>query len=285
MTRLEGKVVLVTGAGRGMGRAIAEKFAAEGAGVIACDLATQVEEVGYPTARATDLEETARLVEQQGGRCLTCVVDVRDQSTLDAAVADGIAEFGQIDVAVANAGIVHYANLWEIDERSWQAVMDVNANGVWRTAKAVAPHMMERLSGCILVTSSVNGRVAMKTMAHYVASKHAAIGIMKSLAFELGPYNIRANAVLPGAIHTPMVDNQYAGEYTTGDPNTKWEDRAEALRPLSVLRNRTVLPPAVIANAMAWLASDEAEHVTGVELPVDAGNLVLPGFNQNPVWD
>ena len=280
--RLDGKVALITGAARGMGRAIAETFAAEGANVIACDVTEQIEEVGYPTATAADLEETARLVNGRGAKCLTRVADVRDQAALDAAVAAGLTEFGQIDIAVANAGIVHYAPLWEIDEAAWQAVMDVNANGVWRTAKAVAPHMIERLSGCILVTASINGHVAMKTMAHYVASKHAAIGIMKSLAFELGPYNIRANAVLPGAIHTPMVDNAYAGEYTTGDPNTKWEDRVDALRPLNLLRGRTVLPPTAVASAMAWLASDDAEHVTGVELPVDAGHLILPGFNQDP---
>ncbi|WP_406349308.1 mycofactocin-coupled SDR family oxidoreductase [Streptomyces sp. NBC_00144] len=281
--RLEGKVALITGAARGMGRAAAVKFAREGARIIACDLAGQIADVPYAVGAKSDLDETVELVKAAGTDAIAQGIDVRDQETLDAAVMAGLDAFGQIDIAVANAGIVHYGNLWELTDDEWQLTMDINANGVWRTAKAVAPHMIERLSGSIIVTSSINGHVAMKRMAHYVASKHAALGLMKSIAFELGPYNIRANAILPGAIHTPMTDNPYQGEYTTGNPNTKWEDRVDGLRPLNLLRGRTILPASAIADAMCFLASNEAEHITGVELPVDAGHLVLPGVNQEPV--
>jgi len=281
--RLDGKVALITGGARGMGRAAAVKFAREGAQVIVCDLGEQIAEVPYPVGRRADLDETIELVRAEGSDGIAQVVDVRDQATLDAAVAAGIEAFGQIDIAVANAGIVHYGDVWDLSEDDWNLTMDVNTNGVWRTAKAVAPHMIERLSGSIIVTSSINGHVAMKRMSHYVTSKHAALGLMKSLAYELGPYNIRANAILPGAIHTPMTDNAYQGEYTTGNPDTKWEDRVEGLRPLNLLRGRTILPASAIADAMCFLASDEAAHVTGVELPVDAGNLVLPGVNLDPV--
>jgi SDR family mycofactocin-dependent oxidoreductase len=281
--RLQGKVALITGAARGMGRAAAIKFAQEGAYVIACDLGAQIAGVPYSVGSIADLDETVDLVRDAGSDGIAEVVDVRDQATLDAAVARGLGAFGHIDIAVANAGIVHYGDVWSLTEDEWNLTLDINTNGVWRTAKAVVPHMIERLSGSIIVTSSINGRVAMKRMAHYVTSKHAALGLMKSLAYELGPYNIRANAILPGAIHTPMTDNPYQGEYTTGNPNTRWEDRVEGLRPLNLLRGRTILPASVIADAMCFLASDEAAQITGVELPVDAGHLILPGVNLDPV--
>lgn len=281
--RLGGKVALVTGAARGMGRAAAVKFAEEGAKVIAVDLGAQIPGVPYAVGDPADLEETINLVRKAGSDAIAQVADVRDQAQLDTAVANGIKAFGQIDVAVANAGIVHYGDVWALTEEEWNLTLDINTNGVWRTAKAVAPHMIERLSGTIIVTSSINGRVAMKRMAHYVTSKHAVLGLVKSLAYELGPYNIRVNAILPGAIHTPMTDNPYQGEYTTGNPDTEWEDRIEGLRPLNLLRGRTILPASAIADAMCFLASDEAAHVSGVELPVDAGHLILPGVNPDPV--
>lgn len=281
--RLQGKVALITGAARGMGRAAALKFAREGARIIACDLGDQIPDIPYQVGNRGDLDETIELVRAAGSDGIAQVVDVRRQETLDNAVAAGIDAFGQIDIAVANAGIVHYGDFWNLTEEEWNLTLDINTNGVWRTAKAVAPHMISRLSGSIIITSSINGQVAMKRMAHYVTSKHGAIGLMKSLAFELGPYDIRVNTVLPGAIHTPMTDNPYQGEYTTGNPETKWEDRVEGLRPLNLLRGRTVLPASAIADAMCFLASDEAAHITGVELPVDAGHLILPGVNQDPV--
>jgi SDR family mycofactocin-dependent oxidoreductase len=281
--RLHGKVALVTGAARGMGRAAAVKFAEEGAKIIAVDLGAQIPGVPYAVGDPADLEETIDLVRKAGSDAIAQVADVRDQAQLDTAVASGIKAFGQIDVAVANAGIVHYGDVWALTEEEWNLTLDINTNGVWRTAKAVAPHMIERLSGTIIITSSINGRVAMKRMAHYVTSKHAVLGLVKSLAYELGPYDIRVNAILPGAIHTPMTDNPYQGEYTTGNPDTKWEDRIEGLRPLNLLRGRTILPASAIADAMCFLASDEAAHVSGVELPVDAGHLILPGVNLDPV--
>ena len=283
--RLDGKVALITGAARGMGRATAVKFAQEGAKVILCDLGAQIADVPYAVGDPADLDQTLELVREAGSDGIVHVSDVRLQSDLDAAVALGLEAFGSLDIAVANAGIVHYGDVWGLTDDEWNLTLDINLGGVWRTAKAVAPQMIEQLSGTIIVTSSVNGHEAMKRMSHYVASKHAVLGLMKSLAYELGPYNIRANAILPGAIHTPMTDNPYQGAYTTGKPDTKWEDRVEGLRPLNLLRGRTVLPPSAVADAMCFLASDEAAHITGVALPVDAGHLILPGVNLSPVVD
>jgi NAD(P)-dependent dehydrogenase (short-subunit alcohol dehydrogenase family) len=185
---------------------------------------------------------------------------------------------------VANAGIMHSEPFWEVDEQTWQAVLDINLSGVWRTAKAVAPHMIEQLSGVILATASVQARTPRRGLGAYTASKHGVAGLMKSIALELGEYNIRANTVLPGAIHTPMIDNDSTGVL---NPNAEEGEnrRTSYFRRMSVLRKRSVLSPNAVANAFSWLASDEAEQVTGIEVPVDAGSLVLPGYNGAPVKD
>jgi SDR family mycofactocin-dependent oxidoreductase len=284
MSRHQGKVVLITGAARGIGRATAELFAAEGASIVACDIAENVPQAQAATATGNDLEDTGRAVRDQGAACLTQIVDVRDQASLDAAVATALSEFGHIDVAIANAGIMHSEPFWEVDEETWQTVQDINVSGVWRTAKAVTPHMIERLSGVILATASVQARTARRGLGAYTASKHGVAGLMKSIALELGEYNIRANTVLPGAIHTPMIDNDSAGAL---NPNAEEGEnqRTAYFRRMSVLRKRSVLAPSAIAEAYSWLASDAAAQVTGIELPVDAGSLVLPGYNGAPVRD
>jgi len=276
--------VLITGAARGIGRATAELFAAQGATVVACDIAENVAQAQASTATASDLDDTGRAVRSHGVPCLTRVVDVRDQASVDSAVSAALSEFGRVDVAIANAGIMHSEPFWEVEEQTWQAVLDINVSGVWRTAKAVAPAMIEQLSGVILATASVQARTARRGLGAYTASKHGVAGLMKSIALELGEYNVRANTVLPGAIHTPMIDNDSAGAL---NPNAEdGENRRTAyFRRMSVLRKRSVLSPFAIANAFSWLASDEAEQVTGIELPVDAGSLVLPGYNGAPVRD
>jgi SDR family mycofactocin-dependent oxidoreductase len=281
--RHEGKVVLVTGAARGIGRATAELFAAQGASVVACDIAGKVPAAQTATSTHDDLEETADAVRRQGARCLIRVVDVRDQRSLDDAVAAAVAEFGGLDVAIANAGIMHSEPFWEVSEKTWQAVVDINLGGVWRTAKAVAPHMIDRRAGVILATASVQARTPRRGLAAYTGTKHGVAGLMKSIALELGCYNIRANTVLPGAIHTPMIDNDDTGGL---NPDADDENRRTAFfRRMSALRARSVLSPFAIAHAFSWLASDEAGEVTGVELPVDAGSLILPGYNGSPVQD
>jgi SDR family mycofactocin-dependent oxidoreductase len=281
--RHEGKVVLITGAARGIGRATAELFAAQGASVVACDIAGKVPAAQTATSTQDDLEETADVVRRHGGRCLTRVVDVREQQSLDDAVRDAIAEFGGLDVAIANAGIMHSEPFWEVSEETWRAVVDINLGGVWRTAKAVAPHMIDRGAGVILATASVQARTPRRGLAAYTGAKHGVAGLMKSIALELGHYNIRANTVLPGAIHTPMIDNDDTGAL---NPEADDENRRTAFfRRMSALRARSVLSPLAIANAFSWLASDEAGDVTGVELPVDAGSLILPGYNGSPVRD
>ncbi len=283
MGRLEGKVAFITGGARGQGRAIAAKFASEGADIAICDICAQLPTVPYPLANTDDLAETVRLIERSGRRCLADIADVRDQAALDRVVAKAIDELGQIDIVCVNAGIVNFAAFWEMPEDVWDEMIDVNLTGVWKTVKAVAPHMMERTRGSIILTSSSNGREPAPELAHYTAAKHGVIGLMKSFAYELGPYGIRVNTILPGPILTPMTNNEPTRSWIFGRPKASLEDYLQATRNWHVLRGRAALPASAIADAMIWLASDESLHVTGVELPVDAGHLILPGMNMSPV--
>jgi NAD(P)-dependent dehydrogenase (short-subunit alcohol dehydrogenase family) len=284
VSRHHDKVVLITGAARGIGRATAEVFATQGATIVACDIAGAVTQAQTSTSSQQDLDQTERAVRAVGGKCLTQLVDVRDQDSVDAAVGAAIGEFGHLDVVVANAGIMLSKPFWEVDEHEWRAVLDINVGGVWRIAKAVAPRMIQQMSGVILATASVQSRTPRRGLSIYTASKHGVSGLMKSIALELGEYGIRANTVLPGAIHTPMIDNESTGQLNPG--TTEQENRRTAyFRRMSVLRGRSVLDPSAVANAFSWLASEEAREITGIELPVDAGSLILPGYNGAPVRD
>jgi NAD(P)-dependent dehydrogenase (short-subunit alcohol dehydrogenase family) len=273
MERLKDKVAFITGGARGQGQAIAVRFAQEGADVVFCDVG---EEGG--------LADTIAAVEAAGRRAVARIADVCDQAQLDAVVADGIAELGKIDVMVANAGVTGpLMRLWEITEADWQRTFDVNMAGVWRTAKAVAPHMMERESGSMILTSSMNGIEGGWNTSAYVSTKHGVVGFMKCAGLELAPFGVRVNAVLPGPIDTPMLDNPVTRAHITGKDGATREEYLAAMRPFFALKGRTALPVQAITDAMTWLASDEAQHIAGVELYVDAGHSLLPGVNPEPI--
>jgi SDR family mycofactocin-dependent oxidoreductase len=285
MGRLDGRVALITGGARGQGRAIAAKFASEGADIVIGDVCAQLPSVPYPMSTTDDLQETADLVDRAGRQCIAEVVDVRDQAALTGLAERAVGELGRIDVLCANAGIVNFAPFWELTEEAWDEMLAVNLTGVWKSVRAVAPHMMERRSGSIILTSSVNGREAGPEMTHYVAAKHGVIGLLRSFAYELGPFGVRVNAVLPGPILSPMANNEATRSWIFRRAGATLEDYLQATRNWHLLRGRPSLPTSVIADAMIWLASDEAAQVTGVELPVDAGHMVLPGMNMDPIVD
>lgn len=285
MGRLDGRVALITGGARGQGSAIAAKFAAEGADIAICDICAQIESVPYEMASDADLEQTAALIESSGRRCVAAEVDVRDAAALRSFVERTVDELGRLDVVCPNAGIVNFHPFWELEEEVWDDLIAVNLTGVFKTVKAAAPAMIEAKAGSVILTSSVNGREAGPEMAHYVAAKHGVIGLMRSFAYELGPYGIRVNSVLPGPIMTPMADNPQTREWIFRRPGASREDYLTATRNWHLLRGRPSLPSAVIADTMIWLASDESLHVTGVEIPVDAGHMVLPGMNMDPIED
>lgn len=283
MQRLEDKVAFITGGARGQGRALAEKFASEGADIVISDLCEELPTTQYDGSTRDDLEQTRQLVEDQGRRCIAEVADVRDLAALEALAQRAVDELGKIDILCANAGIAAWVPFPELDEQQFREMMDINVVGAFLTAKAVAPHMIERRSGSIVLTSSLNGIEPAMGLTHYVASKAAVLGLMKNLAFELGPHGIRVNATMPGAINTTMGNNPTVRALMFGKEESTEEDYLVATRNWHVLRNLPGMPPSVIANAAMWLVSDEARTVTGVALPVDGGHLILPGFNHDAV--
>jgi SDR family mycofactocin-dependent oxidoreductase len=282
---LRGRVALITGAARGQGRSHAVTLAAAGADIIAADICGPVGTAPYPLATEDDLDTTVREVEKLDRRALPVQADIRSSTDLDAAVAAGLAEFGRIDILVANAGIWALGRLWELTEDQWQDMLDINLTGTWRSIKAVVPSMIENRGGSIVVTASVNGFEAGGGMAHYVAAKHGVLGLMKNAALELGRYNIRCNAVCPGIVDTKMNDWPGCYDMMAGHPGGTPQDRADGAYSWSVLAGRGLLRPSTVSKAVLWLASDDSADVTGVALPIDGGHSILPGINPDPVRD
>lgn len=273
---LEGKVALITGAARGQGRAHAVRLAKAGADIVAVDLLEDIDTCFYPLAKPVDLEQTAKLVEAEGRRILAKKADTRSQAELDEVVSLAISEFGHIDIVAANAGIgVHFGKTWELSEAEWQDAIDVNLTGVFHTVKAVIPRMIEaRRGGSIMLTSSAAGLKGYPNIASYVASKHGVVGLMRTLANELGEHGIRVNAVCPGYVKTDMVFNQPT--YDVHRPDLESPTAADATE---VFRMQQLLPvdylqPSDVSEVIAWLASDAARYVTGLTIPVDGGLLV-----------
>lgn len=273
MGRVDGKVAFITGAARGQGRAHAVRLAQEGASIVGVDICGQIPGVPYSLATEEDLEETARLVERSGGRIVTSVADVRDAAALSAAVEEGLRAFDHINVLVANAGICSSEGAaWEISDDTWQQMLDINLTGVWHTVKAVTPTILRSgLPGSIVLTSSFTGLKGEPHIAHYAAAKHGVTGLMRSLAHELGPHNVRVNSVHPGNTETGMIMNDFGFGLLRPDlKKVQRDDAGQVLKQLTLM-NVDFIQPEDIANAVLFLASDEARFITGVTLPVDAG--------------
>lgn len=285
MGRLDNRVAFITGGARGQGRAVAAKFASEGADIVICDVPAESGNLPYKTSSKDDLDATAELIRSAGRACIAEVVDVRDQDGLNLLAQRAVDELGGIDILAANAGVASFAPAVEMREEVWQEVIDINLTGVWKSVRAVAGHMMERRQGSIILTSSINSHEALNNMSHYVAAKHGVLGLMRAFALELGPYGIRVNAVAPGMTATPMVDNDDVRESIFNRKDATFDDYLESGYNWTLLRNRSALAGSDIADTTMFLASDESRHVTGVEISVDAGHLILPGYNTTPVKD
>ncbi|AXK85202.1 mycofactocin-coupled SDR family oxidoreductase [Nocardia farcinica] len=272
MGRVSGKVALVTGAARGIGRAQAVRLAQEGADIVALDLCGPVETVIIPPATRADLDETARAVEKTGARVVAATVDVRDGAALRAATDAAVAELGGLDIVCATAGITSSAPALELSEQAWQTMLDVNLTGVWQTCKAATPHLIERGGGAMILTSSIAGLRGLVGVAHYTAAKHGVVGLARSLAKELAPHHVRVNSVHPTNVDTPMIQNDMVRKVFRPDrENPTRAEFAEA----AVSMNMLPIPwvdPLDIANASLFLASDEARYITAVALPIDAGS-------------
>jgi SDR family mycofactocin-dependent oxidoreductase len=284
MGRVDGKVALITGAARGMGASHAKVLAREGADVVLLDAPANVTTTDYALSTKEDLDRTAAAVEEHDRRAIVVEGDVRAQADLDGAVERALSEFGRLDYLVANAGIWgQLAPITEMTDDQWQETVDINLTGEWRAIKAVAPHMIERQQGAIVCIASISALEGQPNSANYSSAKHGVIGLMRSAALELGPHNIRCNAICPGFIDTPIHHWQAAYDMMAGHPGGTAQDRQNAARYYGILRGRGPLDPAHVSNAVLFLLSDEAAEITGISVPVDSGHTVLPPFNPAPV--
>jgi (+)-trans-carveol dehydrogenase len=276
MGKMSGKVVLITGGARGQGRSHAVRMAEEGADIILTDVCDQLPFVDYDMATVEDLAETVAMVEKHGVRCLSYVADARDVTKMREVVNEAVVELGHLDTVLINHGIStrHDVHTKEADE-IWDLVVDTNLSAVFKTVLAVVPHMMEK-GGSIIVTASAAALVPLFGNTAYAAAKHGLIGLVKTLAAELGPNWIRVNAVCPTAVATPLfLNDAHIKAFCGDDPSMTFEDMKWPSQTLNLLPVPWIEPDAV-SSAMLYLASDDAKYVTGVALPVDAGMTSQP---------
>jgi NAD(P)-dependent dehydrogenase (short-subunit alcohol dehydrogenase family) len=262
---LAGRVALITGAAHGQGRASALALAREGAHIVALDVARTLAYPGYalgsPQAPETLAEECRRI----GVECLTFAADVRDDKAVSAAVNETMARLGRIDVLFNNAGICAYGLAHELSEEAWDAMLDINLKGAWIVARRVIPHMIARRAGVILNNSSTAGLRGMARLSHYTASKWGLVGLTKSWAIELAPYNVRVVSLHPTGVNTPMNDGLATLEGAT--------PQQIAERSAGNLLAAPWIEPEDVAAAVVYLASDRARFITGSQFVLDAGLL------------
>jgi SDR family mycofactocin-dependent oxidoreductase len=275
MGLLDGKVAFITGAARGQGRSHAVRLAQEGADIIAIDACATQDWLTYPLAAEADLAQTVKEVEALGRRIIARRADVRDLPSVQEILAEGVAELGgRLDIVCANAAIISWPMAtWEMDVEQWRELVDVNLTGVFITLKAAIPHMIAAGNGgSIALTSSGAALISGGGLADYKATKAGVLSLVKTLTVELAPHSIRVNALCPTAVDTPMIQNEALYRSFRPDlPNPGREDVKAGFAEMNLLPVPWV-EPADISNAIVWLASDAARYVTGVTLPIDAGN-------------
>jgi SDR family mycofactocin-dependent oxidoreductase len=266
---LQGRVAFITGAARGQGRAHAARLAREGADIIALDICAPVSDsISYPAAAPEDLAETVRLVEAEGRKVLARAVDIRDDAAVRQLVADGIEQFGRLDILIANAGVLSWGRIWELTDEQWNTVIDVNLTGTFHTVRAAVPAMIEAGNGgSIVVVSSSAGLKATPGNGHYSASKHGLTGLTNSLAIELAEFGIRVNSIHPYSIDTPMVEPDLMMQVFGKHPHYIHSFGPMPLQPKGFMGAEEV------SDVVAWLAGDGSATLTGAQIPVDKGVL------------
>jgi SDR family mycofactocin-dependent oxidoreductase len=271
-----GKVAFITGAARGQGRSHAIRLAQEGADIIAVDLCEPIDTVGYPMATEEDLAETVRQVEALDRRIIARKADVRNTESLRAAVDEGVAEFGRLDIVSANAGILSSGQSHELSDDTWEQMIAINLSGVWRTCKVAIPHVIAGgRGGSLILTSSVAGLRSYNGVSHYVAAKHGVVGMMKTLAQELAPHSIRVNTVNPTQVDTDMIQNDMMYHLFRPDRENPTKAEFAEASAATILLPIDWVEASDVSNAVLFLASDESRYITGISLPVDGGALVM----------
>ncbi|MDX8350995.1 SDR family oxidoreductase [Cognatiyoonia sp. IB215182] len=268
---LEGKVALVTGAARGIGRSITEEYARHGAAVVMLDVAdpSAVPPVeGFRIANSEEFDAAFEAVRAINPNTLQIRGDVRSEDDLDGAVSQAISRFGGLDIAVANAGYVRWHGFADGRELDWKSVLDVNVWGVANTFRAATPALRQRGGGRLISISSIGGRQGVPGNGAYTSSKWAVIGLTKQAAIELGPDNITVNAIAPGPVDTPMYRSE--AQIASMGLSTAAEQDA-ALNPMLPVGDRPALAPVDIANTAVFLAGDAGASISGVSLDVALG--------------
>ena len=279
MRRVEGKVAFVTGAARGQGRSHAVRLAEEGADIIAIDLCRDIDTIGYPMARPEDLDETARLIEKTGQGVVTAQADVREVAQLRAALDNGLSEFGQLDIVVAQAGVAGMKGTPPLQASC--DVINTNLIGTINAIQVALPHLREGAS--IIATGSTAALMETSQKDNpgndpggmaYVHSKRALANYVHDLATELAAVGIRANVIHPTNCNTAMLQSEPM--YRSFRPDLEHPTQADAEPVLGVQQAMKIpyIEPEDISSAVLWLASDEARYVTGMQLRVDAGGYL-----------
>jgi NAD(P)-dependent dehydrogenase (short-subunit alcohol dehydrogenase family) len=253
-SRLENKVALITGAGRGIGRAIASKMAHEGAVVALADI------------DLASAQNTAEQLQDEGCRALAIQTDITSEAQVQAAVRRVIEHFGRVDILVNNAGKNFYYDATTMSETDWDNAMNVDVKGAWLCCKHVLPAMKAARAGSIVNIASVHARITAPQHFPYAAAKSALVGLTRNLALDYASYNIRVNAICPGWVRTALVQGWFDQQ---PDPKAT-EDRVLSFQPL-----RRIGTPEEIANFVAFVASDEASFITGAELVIDGGMSIM----------
>jgi SDR family mycofactocin-dependent oxidoreductase len=273
---LEGRVAFITGAARGQGRAHAIRLANDGADIIAIDVCRPISDtITYPMGTSEELAETVQAVEAAGRKVLAREVDIRDLAAQQKVVADGVEQFGRLDIVVANAGVLTWGRMFEMSEEQWDIVIDVNLNGSWRTIRAAVPAMIEAGNGgSIIIVSSSAGLKATPGNGHYSASKHGLVALTNALAIEVGEYGIRVNSIHPYSIETPMVEKEAMMELFTKFPQFIHSFSPMPYHPINHQGKKGLqefMEPEEVSDVVAWLASDGSATISGSQIAVDRG--------------
>jgi SDR family mycofactocin-dependent oxidoreductase len=273
MGELDNTVAVITGAARGQGRSHAVALAEQGADIIAVDICADIDAIPYPLATKSDLDTTAQLVRDAGRKVVPVVADVRDLAALEAGVQAGVDELGDIDIVIANAGVVAIGDPATRAEPVFTAIVDTNLKGVWHTLLATVPSIIRKgRGGSVVLVSSSQGLIGRggdgsTAMFAYAASKHGVVGLMRSAANAYAPHKIRVNSVNPSGVATPMIINDFVINGMTANPNPAVSQ--------TLLPDVPLVEAQDVTEAVLWLVSPRARYVTGIAVPVDAGHVVM----------